>query len=93
MKIAVFGATGMIGCRIALEAIDRGHTVTAVVRNPADLIPKLVLCRPHLIAKRGNVLEPLSIATVSIGHDAIISAIGRPPQGDSHIVVQGRRMR
>ena len=29
MKIAVYGATGMIGSRIAAEAVSRGHEVTA----------------------------------------------------------------
>lgn len=33
MKIAVFGATGMIGSRFVTEAARRGHTVTAVSRS------------------------------------------------------------
>jgi putative NADH-flavin reductase len=35
MKIVVFGATGNIGRRIVKEALDRGHHVTGVVREPA----------------------------------------------------------
>ncbi len=35
LKIALFGATGMIGSRIAAEAARRGHQVTALARNPA----------------------------------------------------------
>jgi len=34
MKIVLFGASGRIGQRIAQEALDRGHTVTAVARAP-----------------------------------------------------------
>lgn len=33
MKIALFGATGMVGSRIAAEAADRGHEVTALSRS------------------------------------------------------------
>ena len=33
MKIAVFGATGMVGSRIAREAESRGHEVTALSRS------------------------------------------------------------
>ena len=32
MKIVVFGATGMIGTRIAAELEQRGHAVTAAAR-------------------------------------------------------------
>ena len=35
LKIALFGATGTIGSRIAAEAARRGHQVTALARNPA----------------------------------------------------------
>ena len=33
MNIVLFGATGMVGSRIAAEAAARGHTVTAVSRS------------------------------------------------------------
>lgn len=35
MKIAIFGATGMIGSRLTAEAHRRGHQVTAVSRSGA----------------------------------------------------------
>ncbi|OXH82208.1 3-beta hydroxysteroid dehydrogenase, partial [Burkholderia multivorans] len=34
LNIALFGATGMIGSRIAAEAARRGHRVTALSRRP-----------------------------------------------------------
>lgn len=37
MKISVFGATGMVGSAVVQEALDRGHTVTAISRSPGDL--------------------------------------------------------
>lgn len=37
MKIAVLGATGPSGLQVVQEALERGHEVTAVVRNPEKL--------------------------------------------------------
>ncbi len=33
MRIAIYGATGMIGSRVAAEATARGHQVTGVTRS------------------------------------------------------------
>lgn len=37
MKIAVLGATGQTGQELVHQALQQGHTVTAIVRNPAKL--------------------------------------------------------
>ena len=37
MKIGIIGATGKAGSRILKEALDRGHEVTAIVRNAAKI--------------------------------------------------------
>ena len=37
MRIAVYGATGMIGSQIAAEALARGHEVTGVTRSGGEL--------------------------------------------------------
>ncbi len=69
MKIALFGARGTLGSRIAAEAQRRGHTVTAVIRDPAA-VPR------GLVGVRGDVLDHGSVARAVAGHDAVISAIG-----------------
>jgi putative NADH-flavin reductase len=33
MRIVIFGVTGNIGRRVAVEALDRGHEVVGVVRD------------------------------------------------------------
>ena len=38
MKIALIGATGFVGSATLREALDRGHEVAAIVRNPDRLI-------------------------------------------------------
>jgi uncharacterized protein len=70
MKVALIGATGFVGTAILRELLDRGHTVTAISRDPG----KLTIQDPHLTAKAGNVLEADEVATLVKGQDAVISA-------------------
>lgn len=37
MKIAVLGASGQTGVHLVNQALQQGHNVTAIVRNPAKL--------------------------------------------------------
>jgi len=37
MKVALLGATGFVGSAILKEALDRGHKVTAIARDPEKL--------------------------------------------------------
>ena len=71
MKITLFGAGGMIGSRIAQEALARGHEVTAVVRTPG----KLALKHDRLKEVVGDASDAASVARVTTGRDAVISAI------------------
>ena len=69
MKIALIGATGFVGSAILKEALDRGHEVTAIVRNPDTLTPHEKLC-----PKKGDVYNQDEVARLVAGSDAVISA-------------------
>lgn len=69
MKIALLGATGFVGSAILNEALSRGHSVTAVVRDTEKLKP-----RERLVVKMGDVYDSGSLETLIRGHDAVISA-------------------
>ena len=69
MKIALLGATGFVGSALLKEALNRGHSVTAIVPDPAKLVPV-----ERLTAKAGDVYDPATLATLVTGHDALISA-------------------
>ncbi|GAA1255490.1 NAD(P)H-binding protein [Kitasatospora nipponensis] len=71
-KIAVLGATGTIGSRVVREALDRGHQVTAVVRDPA----KVSQSHPNLTVTTGDALDPASVAAAAAGQDVLVSAVG-----------------
>jgi putative NADH-flavin reductase len=51
------------------ESLDRGHEVTAIVRNP-ETLPT----HPKLRAAKGDATEPAELASLVAGHDVVISA-------------------
>jgi len=71
LDIAVIGGGGMIGSRIVSEALDRGHDVTLVVRDPS----KVTDSRERLTVIRGDVVDR-SIADLVEGRDVVVSAVG-----------------
>jgi putative NADH-flavin reductase len=71
MKIVLFGATGNIGNVILGEALDRGHTVTAVVRDPA----KLATTHAGLTVVQGDAAQPSSYAAALPGAEAAIASL------------------
>jgi len=71
-RIVVFGAGGRAGRAAVGEARQRGHQVTAVVRDPAKY-GDLATDGVHLVA--GDVTDVDSVARIGEGHDAAISAV------------------
>jgi putative NADH-flavin reductase len=68
--VALVGASGRAGSRILKELSDRGHTVTAIARNPDKIAPL-----PKVTAKKGDVWKKDSLAELLRGHDAVVSAV------------------
>lgn len=68
--IALIGASGQAGSRILKELSDRGHSVTAIARNP-EKIARL----PHVTAVKGDVYDDKALAGLLAGHDAVISSV------------------
>lgn len=72
MKVLIYGATGNIGSRLAREALDRGHEVIAVVRDPSRTPAHE---GPFEVAG-GDVLDSELAGELAGGRDAVISAVG-----------------
>jgi uncharacterized protein len=87
MKLVLFGIGGMVGSRIAQEALNRGHQLTAVVRDPH----RVSLAHERLKVIAGDVLDPANVATVASGHDAVLSAVGPGKGQDPQMLVQVAR--
>ncbi len=82
MKIALIGATGMIGQRILQEALSRGHDVTAIARHTDALTPS-----DHVKVVGGDVLDVAAMAAAVRGHDAVIDAVA-PPLDDPNFLAR-----
>lgn len=72
MKIALIGATGFVGSALLAEALDRGHQVTAVVRNPTKLAQ-----RAGVTGVAADVSDVDALAAALAGHDVVLSAFNR----------------
>lgn len=68
-KVVLIGATGFVGSAILDELVERGHEVTAVVRN-VEKLPKNALVKPV----KEDVGNEDAIAKLLEGKDAVISA-------------------
>lgn len=84
MKIAVIGATGKAGNLIVKEAKERGHEVTAFVRDASKFSEEGVT------AVQKDVLS-LTAEDVK-GFDAVVNAISMPPGQESGHVEAGRKL-
>jgi putative NADH-flavin reductase len=69
MKIALIGATGFVGAAILKEALDRGHEVTAIARNPEK-----INVQNNLTIVKGDVMDSDNLAKVLKGNDVVVSA-------------------
>ncbi|CAB1319529.1 unnamed protein product [Coregonus sp. 'balchen'] len=74
MKIAVLGATGQTGQYLINQALQQGHTVTAIVRNPG----KLTVQHEKLKVVEGNIFSEDSLKLHFQGQDAVVSCLGFP---------------
>lgn len=78
LDIVIYGATGDVGSEATREALERGHRVTAVSRNPA----RVEMQHDNLSVVKGDLLDKTSIAEIVAGKDVVILSV-RGVIGDS----------
>jgi uncharacterized protein len=71
VRIAVYGATGMIGSRVVAEAVGRGHEVTGVTRSGGPV--------EGATSRQGDAGDAALAAEVAAAHDVVVASI---PPGD-----------
>ncbi|SNT61187.1 Putative NADH-flavin reductase [Asanoa hainanensis] len=86
MKITVLGATGGTGQHVVRRALDAGHHVTAVVRDPARLP---VGADPRLDVVIADAFDPDEIAAAVSGRDAVVDALGPRPKAEATVCSRG----
>ena len=71
-RVLIVGATGGTGRQLVTQALERGYTVTALVRDPS----RLRVDHPRLTVIQGDVLDEGSVAAAMRGQEAVLSALG-----------------
>jgi putative NADH-flavin reductase len=80
VKLAVFGATGGVGTQLVKLALEQGHTVTAVVRNPAKFtLPSNEAL--HLVTVP-DLADTERVQAAISGSDAALSGVGPSTRKD-----------
>ena len=72
MKLIIFGSTGKTGQLLLQQALDVGHDVTAIARDPA----KITIKHEKLSIKQVNIFEEEELVPIFKDADAVISTLG-----------------
>ena len=73
MNLLVVGSTGLLGREFVAQAMQAGHVVRALARDPAALKPA-----PGLEVMRGDVFDQSSLDAAARGQDAAVVILGLP---------------
>lgn len=73
MKLIIFGATGTVGKELVKQAVEKGYTVTAFVRNPEKT---QITNHSNLTIHKGDVLNLTEVENALKNQDVILCALG-----------------
>jgi uncharacterized protein YbjT (DUF2867 family) len=71
-KLLLLGATGLTGGHLLTQALEHGHEVTALVRDP----DKLPAEHAQVRVLTGSSTDPLVVDAATEGQDAVLCALG-----------------
>jgi putative NADH-flavin reductase len=71
LRVLIYGATGKVGRQVVTEALNRGHLVTAVSRDPS----RITQIHDNLTTAKGDVLDTQSVASLVAGQDVVIISV------------------
>jgi putative NADH-flavin reductase len=87
MKLIIFGATGSIGRQLVQQALQKGHLVTAFVRDPS----KLTIQHANLKIAQGDVMDLVSVEQAIQGQDVVLCSLGFGHQRTGIVRSEGTR--
>ena len=87
MRIAVFGGTGGTGRQVIEQALEAGHQVAALVRDPNRLSAPAK--QADIIV--GDVLNPQQVAETISGAEAVVVSLGSRSDSPDNTVSQGTK--
>ncbi|MCP2265300.1 NAD(P)-dependent oxidoreductase [Promicromonospora thailandica] len=78
MNLTILAASGRTGLALTRQALERGHTVIAIARDPGRVV---LPDRGRLRVVAGDVEDPASIAAVVDADSVVLSALGTERAG------------
>jgi len=89
MRLAIFGATGGTGLELTRQALEKGHSVRVLLRDPN----RMPLTNANMRIVLGSVLEQENITKTVLGTDAVLSCLGqRTLLQNTKVVSAGTRL-
>jgi putative NADH-flavin reductase len=88
MKLTIFAATGGIGLQILEQAVDAGHDVTAVVRQPQKL-PGELSSQVRVVPADLAAPDPATLTSAVQGADGVLSGLGPRSKAEAGIAARG----
>ncbi|WP_105035260.1 NAD(P)-dependent oxidoreductase [Cryobacterium aureum] len=76
MKIAIYGATGMVGSQITAEALHRGHSVTAISRSGTAVNGATALA--------ADLCDTAGYTAIAGEHDIVVLSVAPDRTGEPH---------
>ena len=73
MHVTILAASGATGLALTRQALERGHTVTAVARTPSRIV---VPDSPRLTRLAADVRDPQAMAAALRGSETVLSGLG-----------------
>jgi putative NADH-flavin reductase len=86
-KIIVFGATGGTGKLVVSQALQAGHKVTIIVRNP----DAFDIQHQNLDILEGDVFQINSFEKAVVGQDVVVSCLGTQQREPTTVYSDGTR--
>lgn len=86
MRLTIVAATGGIGRQLLRQALDAGHDVMVVVRNPEKITDPVRVVRADLADP-----DPAVLRDAVKGSDAILSGLGARTNAEAGVATRGTR--
>lgn len=87
MRLLAAGASGRTGRLFVANALDRGHEVTALVRDPSHFD----VSHERLRVVQGDVLVANTLPPAVAERDAVVSMLAPRPRRNGRVYVEGTR--
>ena len=87
LRVAVLGATGGVGQQVTRLALAAGHSVVALVREPAEMVPRRAR-RLHTFRFDAHSCSASELAPLLKGCDFVLSCLGNR-RGEPQVVHRG----